>query len=276
VRRLWVLPLLALVFAACGDDGNGSGDAARETTDDLAVTDEPEADELIGGDPTGTRDDTGDGDDPSEIAPTVLLDSFTGSFETEFQFPGGSIVLRSDATFVDGDQDCTVNSDAGAGEEQEERAVVVGDDAFYEQGGEGVRTDLDDPDVVQVLTNCVSSDAFWDGFPSDLPAGEPADFNGIPAQRIDLLEAGEQLDESLDLPAGFDAEQFDIWIADDGGFVVGASIRYSGPARSCRELLGGAAVSGEPCTVRIDVRIADPDDGSLRVTLPRAGADAPT
>jgi hypothetical protein len=273
VRRLCVLFVLALVFAACGDDGDG--DAARETTDAPAATDEPEADELIGGDPTGTRDDTGEGDDPSEIAPTVLLDSFTGSFETEFQFPGGSIVLRSDATFVDGDQDCTVNTDAGAGEEPEERAVVVGEDAFYERAGDGVRTDLDDPDIAQVLTNCVSSDAFWDGFPSDLPAGDPADFNGIPSQRIDLLEAGEQLDGSLDLPAGFEAEQFDIWIADDGGWVAGASIRYSGPARSCRALLGGASAPDQPCTVRIDVRIADPDDDSLTVTLPRA-ADAPT
>jgi hypothetical protein len=237
---------------------------------------QPNEDEPVVDDNTGLDDNTGaaDPDEPSDIAPVVLLDSFTGEFETEFQFvESGSIVLLSDAVYVDGDQDCTEVTDLGEDLTQEERVVVVGDEVFYEKDGAGVRTDLDNPDVNQALDNCVSSDAFWDGFPSDLPEGDPADFNGIPSERVNLLEVGDQLEEPLDLPPGFDAEQFDVWIAEDGGWVVGSSIRYSGPAQACRDLFPEGEGAGEACTVRIDVRIADPDNPSLTVELPRGSGE---
>ena len=278
MRRLWFIPVLALTLAfaaACGDDDGGSGSPTDDVTDE--PTDEPTEDDarLEGDTGNDTGDDnTGEDDDnePSDAAPIEILDSFTGVSETEFQFvETGSIVLRAEATYVEGDQDCTVDTDLGGGLAQEERAVVVGDKAFYSEDGVGVATDPDDADVVDTLDSCVSSEAFWDGFPDrdDLGEGDPADFNGVPSERIDLLENGDDLEDPLDLPAGFDAEQFDVWIADDGGWVAGTSIRYSGNAPACRELFPEGEGAGEACTVRIDVRIADPDDSSLEVQLPR-------
>ena len=275
MRRLWFVPLLAVaVFgAACSDDGGGGSPTTDDVTDE--ATDETDDDSRLTGDDTGDNtgdDNTGDDTDPSDVAPIEILDSFTGEFETEIQFvESGSVVVRSDATYVEGDQDCTLITSLVDGQEREERAVVVGEDAFYSDDGVGVRTDADNAEVVDTLDSCVTSESFWDGFPDrdELGEGSPADFNGIPSERIDLLENDENLDEPIDLPAGFEAEQFDIWLADDGGWVAGASVRYSGPAEACRELLPQGEGAGEACTVRIDVRIADPDDSSLEVTLPR-------
>jgi hypothetical protein len=275
MRRFWFVPLLALAVlgAACSDDGGGGSPTTDDVTDE--VTDETEDDARLDSD-TGdnTGDNTGDDDDadPSDVAPIEILDSFTGEFETEFQFvESGSVVVRSEATYVEGDQDCTVVTSLLDGREQDERAVVVGDEAFYSEDGVGRRIDPDDAEVVDTLDTCVSSESFWDGFPNrdELGEGNPADFNGIPSERFDLLANDDNLDEPLDLPPGFEADQFDIWIADDGGWVAGSSIRYSGPARGCRDLLPPGEGADEECTIRLDVRIADPDDTSLEVSLPR-------
>jgi len=161
------------------------------------------------------------------IAPTEALDSFAYVYDSSVTAGESTISFRVTGQFKAPDSvSCSVSGqmdgvDIGVGQ-----LVVTDEGAWIDDGNGFVPVSKDDPELADHLMACPGSQAFWEGFylPSDLPPGVPEEINGVPAQRYSLAQM------LLEEPASFGAEAselegvtinaFDVWVAEDGGWLA--------------------------------------------------------
>jgi hypothetical protein len=134
------------------------------------------------------------------------------------------------------------------------KVVVIGDDAWVD----GTHTMASDPTVVGDLTQlCPGYGPFWEGFlPLDLEGiqGQIAFRNGVLATRLSLKGQGQVqslpvLGTSLE---GADVQTFDIWVAQDGGWLVALEF--------------DATFGDVPVRIQVDVK--SPNDPTIQVNPP--------
>lgn len=202
--------------------------------------------------------------------PTGELDSFTGTTEIAFSAEGLDAGFETFGVYVDDAFACTTTMDFG-GFGLTVAAAGTPDQVWVDVGGGYVETSMLDPDLDTAIGVCPANPLFWaDGsfvFPG--VSGEPDTINGIPAQRVELgelLGAAEALGfADLD---GVEFEKAVVWIAEDGGFVVGMDMTFIVPPESADAIFGPGFDLTEPAMMAMSIRIADPNDPGLTVDLP--------
>jgi hypothetical protein len=204
------------------------------------------------------------------VSPSDVLESFRFSAGMSVGVDGG-LVLTSEGEFEAPDRlGCTISGSFGGTEVGRDELVVIGDDAWLDTGGGFEATSADDASVVQDLSLCPGSAAFWQGFdflqdPSPFP-GQPETVDGVDATRYSLGNAVETLKSLGILPAeleGVTINTFDVWLAKDGGWPVALDMDITADAQAAAQtfgLPGGEAGQQASITMRVDITDANASD----------------
>jgi hypothetical protein len=122
--------------------------------------------------------------------------------------------------------------------------------------------------------SCGSHPAFWARFSPELPdglAGTPETTSGVAATRYDIPVAALAPSALLaDAPMGVSLTSLTVWVADDGGWLVGLDASLTGANRAaCTAIVAAAiALPRGSCSVDLDMRVDRVNDPSLRVDTP--------
>jgi len=214
---------------------------------------------------------------PRAVAPTDALTTFRYSMATSIDAGAEmSFAITSKGAFEAPDRvSCAIAGSVGPMTFGMADVVVIGNDAWINLGEGWTATTASDPNVVENLKLCPGSSVFWDSFelPEDLSdiQGEPVTVNGIAAVRLSLAGLVEVLPILGIKPselAGITIHAFDIWLAQDGAWVVALASDVT-----VAESLGGT--SGVPSgtadgsvRIRMRVDVTNANDVSIHVDQP--------
>ncbi len=292
IRMAYVICLLAfvLLLGACSGSDGGTTTTPDTPTTDLpatsttapsATTTPPDttgapattaapADDTA--DDTATTTTTAGGDDSSVKSPTEVLGSFTGTSLIEVNFGAESFIVDSSGTFVAGSYDCTTAVEL-AGVEFAARVISTPDGAWIDDGDGFVETEPFS--VVDATAGCPADPSFWadfsfDEFPEQAP-GVADTVNGVAALRYDLLGFIE-LSTELGLAPQIDGaeyEEFSLWVAEDGGWLVSMVMRASLSDTAAADAFGlPIQPDDDGATLVLAIDLADIDDPDLVITTP--------
>jgi hypothetical protein len=210
------------------------------------------------------------------VSPSDFLDSFRFSSEMAVELDGG-LVLTSEGEFeAPGRLGCTISVSISGSTLGKDELVVVGDDAWLDMGQGFEATSADSTNVVGDLALCPGSPAFWKGFdfvqePGPLP-GEPDTINGVHAIRYSLGNAVEALKSIGLLPPeleGVEINTFDVWVAEDGGWVVALDVDVSADAQAAAETFGLPLEEGvQQARITMQADITDVNAADIHVEEP--------
>jgi len=210
------------------------------------------------------------------VSPSDALESFRFSAKMSVELDGG-LVLTSEGEFEAPDRlGCTISGSLDGTAVGRDELVVIGDDAWLDTGEGFQTTAADDADVVQDLSLCPGSAAFWEGFdfiqePSPL-RGQPDTMNGVEAIRYSLGEAVETLKSIGFLPAeleGMTINTFDVWVAEDGGWAVALDVDITADAQAAAETFGlPLGEGGQQARIAMRVDITDVNAADIHVEPP--------
>jgi hypothetical protein len=155
------------------------------------------------------------------LAPTSALTGFRYSMQTSLEIDGEAFNIRSTGAFQAPDRmSCAMTGSALGFTFDMDKLVVIGNDAWLDAGLGWASTTAGDPGVVADLESCPGSNVFWQslGLPGDLGGlqGPVTTVNGVAAVRVSLLGLGLVPPDSQ----GATVRTFDLWVAQDGGWVV--------------------------------------------------------
>ena len=198
--------------------------------------------------PPGPTPTPGPGPVSTAVSPTNVLTSFKYTMEMSMGAGADTLTISSEGAFKAPDVSCTVTW-SGGDLTVATSVVVIGNDAWVN----GTPTTADDPSVVSNLEFCPGSSHFWEGF---LPLGNLGDIEqhsdpskGVPAVRLSLKRVVPSIPFFGTIPEGADVQTFDIWVAQDGGWLVALEF--------------DATVDGVP--LRIGVDVTNPNDPTIQV-----------
>jgi hypothetical protein len=185
------------------------------------------------------------------VAPTEALDSFRYTMEWTMGTGADTFTMTSAGEFETPDRvDCAITASAG-GMTFTTSVIVIGDEAWVD-GTPALASEVDG-DLRQF---CPGSSLFWEDL--DLPAdlgsipGQVVHENGVLAVRLSLKGVVESLPALGLIPEGADVQTFDIWVAQDGDWLVALEF--------------DATVDGDPMRIRVDV--TNPNDSTISVEPP--------
>jgi hypothetical protein len=198
------------------------------------------------------------------LAPTSALGSFRYSAQISVEVEGETLTLRSSGAFEAPDSmSCVVSGSAGGFTFDMGKLVIIGNSAWLDLGSGWAPAGTSDPGVVDNLELCPSSAVFWQnlGLPGDLGGiqGPVMMVNGVEAVRVSVAGLVQSLPGLGIIPSGLEGatvRTFDMWVAQDGGWVVAAAL--------------DAAFSDEEGDARIQMRVdvTSPNDQSISVVPP--------
>ncbi len=212
----------------------------------------------------------------AEVAPSSLLESFRFRSEMSVEVDGGFEIEAEGAFEAPHSLSCTLTGTFAALTFRE-GLVLIGDDAWFDDGSGLEEADADDPDVVDALDLCPGSPVFWEDFDflSDTGGlqGLPETKNGVASLRYPLGEAFEALGSVGFLPpevSGVTVSRFDVWLAEDGGWPVALDVDMSADSQAFAEVFGlpldGEA--GQQARIRMLADITDANDPGISVETP--------
>jgi hypothetical protein len=154
----------------------------------------------------------------------------------------------------------------------EQRVIVIGNDAWIDTGDGWRETTPSDPEVVESVAMCPACPAFWEDFAFEAPPlpGEHEDKNGVPAIHYTLAELYEAFAGIGLMPEemeGVSVEALDVWVAEDGEWLVCLDMDICVEAEAMEEFTGPVGEVESLCmTMGIDItRVNDP---SIQVKAP--------
>jgi len=206
------------------------------------------------------------------VPPTDVLTSFRYSMKMSVEADAEmAFSIGSSGKFKAPDRtSCAVTGSVGGMTSDMGKVVVIGNDAWVDVGLGWTHTQANDPSAVENLELCPGSSLFWESLqlPADLGGiqGQPVTINGVAAVRLSLAGLAQSLPSLGIIPLGLEGatiHRFDIWVAQDGGWLVALAL----DASVYGELVGDSGgVSGAAIRVRVDV--TNPNDASIRVDPP--------
>jgi hypothetical protein len=165
---------------------------------------------------------------PATVAPTDALDSFAYVFEKSLEADGQFVWSYTAAGEFEAPADvsCTITFRFGGLGVNTTRVVSTGEGAWVDEGDGFVAVSEGDSELARHLKTCPGWPAYRWGFslPAELPSGTPETVNGIAARRYSLAEALVETPASFGLAPseveGMTINAFDVWLAEDGGWLV--------------------------------------------------------
>jgi hypothetical protein len=210
------------------------------------------------------------------VWPSDVLGSFRFAANMSIEV-GGALVLKMEGEFEAPDRlGCTISGSFNGSAVGRDELVVIGHDAWLDTGAGFQTTTADDTNVVQDLSLCPGSAAFWTGFdflqnPSSIP-GQPDTINGVDTTRYSLGNAVEALKSIGFLPPelkGMTINTFDVWVAEDGGWPVGLNMDITADAQAAAETFGlPVAEAGQEARITMRVDITDVNASDIHVEPP--------
>jgi hypothetical protein len=195
------------------------------------------------------------------VSPIGVLTSFRYTMEWTTGTGADAVTVSSEGAFkAPGRIRCDLSMSGGGMSFTWERVVVIPPDAWIDTGSGWTHTTPSDPTwpaIVGDLTQlCPGYGPFWEGF---LPLGDLGSIEqhsdpskGVPAVRLSLKGRVESIPSIPVLPTsleGADVQTFDIWVAQDGGWLV--ALEFD-------------ATFGDVPT-RIQVDVTNPNDPTIEV-----------
>jgi hypothetical protein len=171
--------------------------------------------------------------------------------------PEMAFTISSQGAFKAPDRvSCDLTAHVGGMTFPMDKLVVIGNDAWVDSGSGWTATTASDPIVVGDLELCPGSSLFWEGFlPLDLtgiPPRQVTFINGVWAVPLSLKGVAQSIPILGVIPPEATVDTFDIWVAQDGGWLVALEF--------------DATVDGEPMRIRVDV--THPNDPTINVVPP--------
>jgi len=200
------------------------------------------------------------------VPPSDVLGSFRYTMEwTTGAGTEMAITFRSDGLFKTPDRvSCDITVSAGGRTFPWNNLVVIPPDAWYDMGSGWTHTTPSDPIVVGDLRQfCPGSSLFWEGFlPRDLTGipGQPDFKNGVLATRLSLKGVVWSLPVLGVIPSDATVNTFDVWVAQNGGWLVALQFDGTFPAD------GSGGTSGDRIQMQVDV--TNPNDPAISVDPP--------
>lgn len=206
---------------------------------------------------------------PATVAPTDALLSFAYAFEMSMYADSQFVMSYKTAGEFEAPDDvwCRVNFWLGGLGETMTKVVSTGEGAWVDGGDGFVAVSKSDSKLARRLSMCPGWPAFWKGFslPAHLPPGTPETVNGVAAHRYSLAEALAETPASLGAAPsemeGMTVNAFDVWLADDGGWLV----RLVEDVSTDPQESGGEA---EPRRVVIRMDITDANSPDIHIESP--------
>jgi hypothetical protein len=192
------------------------------------------------------------------VSPTEALDSFRYTMEWATGAGTETFTITSTGEFEAPDRvSCDITMSAGGWTVPWDKVVVIPPDAWFDMGSGWTHTTPSDPIVDGDLRQfCPGSSLFWEGFlPLDLtgiPPRQVTFINGVWAVPLSLKGRVQSIPLFGVIPEGADVQTFDIWVAQDGGWLVALEF--------------DATVDGEP--MRMQVNVTNPNDPTISVVPP--------
>ncbi len=226
--------------------------------------------------PKATRTSEATPEESTAVSPSDVLDSFRFTAEMAVEV-GSSLVLTSEGQFEAPDRlDCTVSGSLAGAAVGSDNLVVIGDDAWLDTGEGFQATTADDPDVVQDLSLCPGSPAFWEDFnflqDPGLLNGQPDTVNGVDAIKYSLADVAGALQSVGFLPPelkGMTIDTFDVWVAQDGGWPLALDMDITADAQAAADTFGLPVQAGGPdAHITMHVEITDANASDIHVGQP--------
>jgi hypothetical protein len=184
------------------------------------------------------------------------------------------IAVTVEGEVEDGDRlTCRQTIDFGGFTITGDKVVIIRERAWLDLGEGWAAVTPEDSDVAEVLDFCAGSSVFWESFDfSNMKGleGRPEEINGVPSTRIDLAEVSESLAYYGITPflwAGADVQQMVFWLAQDGGWIVKVSARFSGNAETM-ELTDAGFDKEQEVVAELHIELSEVNDPAIRVSAP--------
>jgi hypothetical protein len=206
--------------------------------------------------------------------PTAFLETFHAAFEASVETETGNIDLAVGGDFeAPGSCSCDTRASVADVPLLKQRVILMGDKAWIDMGDGWSETTPSEPEMVDALGLCPACPSFWEDLSFEAPTlpGEHDTKNGVPAIHYTLAELPEAF-TGIDLipeewGEGVSVETADIWVAEDGGWLVCMSLRVSAEGQAAEEtipLLEGI----EWASIAATIDITRANDPSIRVNAP--------
>jgi hypothetical protein len=206
----------------------------------------------------------------SGVAPSDVLHSFRFSNEISVE-TDGSLMIASEGEFEAPDRlRCSVRTVVNGASFGTGTVVIIGPDAWLDEGDGFEAFTADDPEVVDGLDLCAGSRLFWEDYDftdnSDAMHEGPVMKNGVEANvYAQALDGVEFVPSALE---GLTFNDFVVWVAEDGGWPVAFEMDYLADAEVAADM--GLSPAGDSqqlhATVRAD--ITDANDADIHVEPP--------
>lgn len=200
--------------------------------------------------------------------PVAELSSFVGTATLEMSVGDFHLTQESTGIWVGDAYECTTATSFG-GLEAEAHVVATAGRTWLDRAGRMFRTVEWDSDVQTALSSCPAYPGFWFDFemPAGLSSNETDTVNGIP---VTIVNTGELANLILgNEPGAIEIQESSFYLADSGGWLVGMDVGLEIDGNQASDIFGlPGGDSLQPATVRMSVRISDPNNPELTVALP--------
>jgi hypothetical protein len=209
--------------------------------------------------------------------PTDHVDSFHFALDMSMEMDGLEMTFASEGDFEAPDSfSCDLTASMEGITIIDQRVVVIGDDAWIDTGAGWRETSSFDFEVLSMVGMCPGSPSFWEGFSLEvaelaLLPGQHETKNGEPAIHYSLAEFYEAfaglglIPEALE---GVSIDAFDIWLAEDGYWLVSLGTEMSMEADLIEEFIGLPPGEIESISLAMSIDITGANDTRIRVRAP--------
>ncbi len=206
--------------------------------------------------------------------PVTALSSFRYSSRIEIAVGEGHMEIATSGDFQAPERlTCTTEISLAGARLGVDRLTVIGNSAWRDQGN-GWQPETGD--LSSDLDLCPGSAEFWRDFDlgqevSGLP-GTADSINGVAARRFSLGDMAQGLGMLGLTPSslkGLTINRFEVWLAQDGGWLVSMDMDMAADAEALSGVFGlGNAATGAQGNVTMKLDITDANDPGIQVTAP--------
>jgi hypothetical protein len=220
--------------------------------------------------PTPTPTPTGAG---AGGPPTDYLDTFHAVLEMSMELDLFGMDFAAEGDFEGPDScSCDISASMVGIPLIEERVVVIGNKAWIDMGDGWRETTPSDPEVAEALGMCPACPSFWEDFAFEAPPlpGEQETKNGVAAIHYTLAELYEAFAGIGLIPEemeGISVDALDVWVAEDGGWLVCLDMEICVEAEAMEEFTGPLEGVDSVC-MAMSIDITDANDPSIQVNAP--------
>jgi outer membrane protein assembly factor BamB len=206
--------------------------------------------------------------------PTAFLETFHAAEEASIETDTGNIDIAIGGDFeAPGSCSCDTRASVADVTLLKEGVILMGDKAWIDTGDGWSETTPSEPEMVDALGLCPACPSFWEdlSFEALTLPGEHDTKNSVPAIHYTLADIPEAFTGIQLIPEewgeGVSIETADLWLAEDGGWPVCISLRFSAEGQAAERaipLLEGV----EWTSIAWTIDITQVNDPSIRVNAP--------